>query len=178
VELRTERLLLRPLVPADAVAIEPLINDWEVAATTTIPHPYPAGTYEAFIRHLAEQWRAGTNYGFAIVPTESGTPIGSMNLLVGNGTGELAYWIGRPYWGRGYATEAGARVVRFGFEELQLPAIIAVCLARNVGSIRVLEKIGLQHREHRPASIAHYGQMEDGESFNLASEDWRTTLAP
>lgn len=60
---------------------------------------------------------------------------------------EVGYRLARTHWGKGYATEAAAALVRFGFVDLNLPLITAIAQARNVASNRVLRKVGLVHRK-------------------------------
>jgi RimJ/RimL family protein N-acetyltransferase len=67
------------------------------------------------------------------------------------GIGELGYWIGRPYWGRGYATAGARLVLSFGFGELGLRSIRATCLTTNAASARVLEKLGFEFEGPGPA---------------------------
>ena len=74
------------------------------------------------------------------------TPVGSISLRLNipNRRAELGYWIGVPYWNRGYATEAGKALVDYGFDELGLNRIEAHCMARNPASGRVLEKLRMK----------------------------------
>lgn len=68
------------------------------------------------------------------------------------GEGVLAFYLARPYWGRGLATEAGRAFLRFGWSELGLKRIVAGVQVGNAASVRVLEKLGLQRVgvEHGP----------------------------
>ena len=77
------------------------------------------------------------------------------------GEGVLAFYIARPYWGQGLATEAGAAFIRFGFGELGLDKIVATVQAENRASLRVLEKLGfsptqIERIEHTPRSFHHF----------------------
>jgi len=93
--LRTPRLTLRPPRPSDVEAISALSSAWEVARMTTrIPHPNPPQSVRAFFASLGEARE------LALV-IDDGRPAG----FVGYGK-ELGYWIGTPFWGRGYAKEA------------------------------------------------------------------------
>ena len=60
----------------------------------------------------------------------------------------MGYWIARSFWGRGYATEAASAFLAFGFRELGLHRIWAWCIAENLASARVLEKIGMRQEGH------------------------------
>ena len=67
-----------------------------------------------------------------------------VSLSAENKEGEIGYILNRRYWNQGYMTEAARKVVSFGFEQLGLHRIIATCDPANIGSYRVMEKIGMQ----------------------------------
>ena len=170
--LVTDRLLLRRLELEDADRVEELASDYELAKTTlTVPHPYPAGSAEDFIRSM---WAAGDKglVVFAIVEKESGSLIGIINIkqTLAYKRGELGYWVGRPYWGKGYGTEAARMVVAYGFEELGLNKVFAGAFADNPGSWRIMEKVGMKHegtwrqhamRDGRFVDLAYYGVLRE-----------------
>ena len=141
--LRTKRLVLRPFTLADAPRVQELAGAREVALNTLmIPHPYPDGAAEEWIgTHEAKLAEGVMN--FAI---DDGALVGAIGLIVkrADDVAEIGYWIGVPYWGRGYATEAAAEVVRYGFEERGLNKIYAACFVRNPASGRVLQKLGMR----------------------------------
>lgn len=142
--LRTSRLLLRPFVPADAAAVSRYAGAREVAATTAnIPHPYREETAVEWIACHEGWWAAREQVVFAI-ETSSEPVIGAIGLVLAppHRRAELGYWIGVPFWGRGFATEAARAVVGFGFEELGLRRIQAIHFATNPASGRVLAKTG------------------------------------
>jgi RimJ/RimL family protein N-acetyltransferase len=71
----------------------------------------------------------------------------------------IAFYIARPYWGRGFATEAARAVVDHAFRELKLPRITASVETGNAASVRVLEKLGFRHVRHEagePRSFDHF----------------------
>jgi RimJ/RimL family protein N-acetyltransferase len=146
--LETEHLLLRPFALADAPAVQALASAPEVAATTlNIPHPYPDGAAEAWIGTHAEAAATGAALTWAIEREADGTLMGAIGLHL-NGTherGELGYWLGVPYWGWGYTTEAARRVTAYAFEVLHLHRVQATCLPRNVASSRVMQKVGMRY---------------------------------
>jgi [ribosomal protein S5]-alanine N-acetyltransferase len=144
--LASPRLCLRRFEKADAPAIERLAGAWEVADTTLlIPHPYPSGAAEVFIAQTHADWEAGEQYVFAITLGRIGGLCGSIGLKVSarHERAELGYWIGVPFWGNGYCTEAGHAVLKFGFETLHLNCIGAHHFVRNPASGRVLRKLGM-----------------------------------
>ncbi|MEX0742540.1 MAG: GNAT family N-acetyltransferase [Phycisphaeraceae bacterium] len=154
-ELRTARLLLRGFTVADAGALRRLEGDRAVAETTlNIPHPYEEGVGEAWIGTHAKDFAEDRAAVFAVTPVAGDELVGAVGLTINreHRHAELGYWIGHPYWGRGYATEATAELLRFGFTTLGLHRIFAHYFATNSASGRVMQKLGMQQegmlREH------------------------------
>lgn len=146
-------LALHQLGLEHAAELEALASDPEVAATTRIPHPYPAGGARLYIEEARRQREAGNAYVFAIM--EGGHLVGACGLheIVPGETAEVGYWVGRPHWGRGIATFATGMLLEFAFRNLRLPRVIARTLERNHRSRRVLEKsgfavIGMERHQH------------------------------
>ncbi|MEZ6006509.1 MAG: GNAT family N-acetyltransferase [Planctomycetota bacterium] len=168
--LATRRLLLRPFVVQDAPDVKRLAGHVDVAATTLhIPHPYPDGAAEDWIATHGPRWSEGTLCSYAIVDALEGFLIGSVALAIPakDGRAELGYWIGKPYWGRGHATEAARRLVRFGLDELGLVEIRARHMSRNPASGRVLLKIGMSHQGRRAQEVEKGGTREDMEYYAI-----------
>ena len=143
-ELITERLRLRRLQPSDAPVIAPLVNDWDVARWTShIPHPYTVQMADEFIAAQAEAPSNGSRV-FAILRKDDDTLVGCVGLHRESGShhGELGYWVGKQYWGNGYASEAVRAVVDFAFNELNLAELEAGAVPVNRASHRVLAKSG------------------------------------
>ena len=137
--LETERLRLRAPRLEDAKAIAHWAYDRRIAENTTrIPHPYRVADAEAFI--------AASNQGeLALLITLDDEPIGACGLSQFEGPApDLGYWLGAPYWGHGYATEAARAVIDHAFTELGYDALQAGARVTNPASRRVLEKCGFQ----------------------------------
>jgi RimJ/RimL family protein N-acetyltransferase len=141
--LETERLLLRYPQAGDISMFVPLIGDFDVSKNLSrVPYPYTEEDGQAFITNITKAIAAGTGHVFAIL-LKPDVYIGACGLNPERDW-ELGYWIGKPYWGRGYATEAGRRLVAYGFEELGADALTASWFHDNPNSGRVLEKLGFQ----------------------------------
>jgi len=143
-ELVTDRLVLRRLTPEDAVAIAPLVNDWEVARYTShIPFPYTVQMADEFIAAQAEAPESGSKV-YAVLLRGERKLIGCVGLHrdMGSLHGEIGYWIGRKFWGQGYASEAVQRVVDFAFNDLGMAELEAGAVPVNKASHRVLSKAG------------------------------------
>jgi len=164
--LTTERLTLRPCVPADAEAIQALVSDVEIARNTlNIPHPYPAGAASEWITRHTEKFEKNEEIVFAIV-TRGGELVGIIGLVPKqHDVAEIGYWIGVPYWNRGYATEAAVAIIRYGFEELGLHRIFASHFSRNPASGRVLQKAGMQHEGTQRGHFKKWGEYLDAELY-------------
>jgi len=177
-ELWTTRLLLRSFERKDIPAIVRLAGAREVAATTTnIPHPYSEDDARIFLAHGDEELRAGRSAIFAITLLGEGDLCGAVGLTIAPTQlrAELGYWIGVPYWRRGFATEAAHAVLAFGFETLGLHRIHASHFAGNIASRRVLEKIGMHHEGCARAHVRKGDRFIDLENYGLLVEEFRNT---
>ena len=174
-DLFTHRLHLRPLALADEAAVQTLAADYEIAATTlSFPHPYPAGAGRAWIEKKLDAFEKGDELVLAI--ELQGELIGSIGFFLNrrDDAAELGYWIGKPYWGQGYASEAARAVIRFGFENLGLNRIQAQVMARNPASVKVLEKVGLRYEGLLRGSTKKWGVYEDVHLFATLAAEWQS----
>jgi len=140
--LETERLTLRAPRLEDAEAVAALANDRRIAENTAqIPHPYRRADAETFIRSAN---KAGDDATF-LITLDDATLIGACGIAMREGpAAELGYWLGVPYWGRGYATEAVHAVIDYAFTDLGHESLQAGARVTNPTSRRVLEKCGFQ----------------------------------
>jgi RimJ/RimL family protein N-acetyltransferase len=170
--LRTERLTLRPFEDSDAPAVQRLAGAYEVALNTlSVPHPYPDGAAEQWIASQREEFAKDTLHNFAAVA--DGELVGSIGLMMkGDAIAEIGYWIGVPYWGRGYATEAAAELVRYGFETCNLHRIYAGYYARNAASGRVMEKLGMKYEGTLRQHVCKWGVYLDVVYYGLLRDEW------
>jgi RimJ/RimL family protein N-acetyltransferase len=186
--IRTERLLLRPLKMSDAPDIQRLAGNLDVASTTRdIPHPYVDGMAEKWIRSCQEPANAGNLVTFAVTMNGDGDGDGSFIGAIGlhpdsdQPQGELGYWIGKPYWNHGYATEAVEAVINHAFKELALDRVYAAHFTRNPSSGRVMQKAGMRHEGFLKGHTEKWGVFEDLEFYgvtNVQFEDRGSTGSP
>jgi RimJ/RimL family protein N-acetyltransferase len=153
-ELRTQRLLLRPwrlddVDDAFAYASDP---EWGRYLWNT-PQPYTRRDAEEWVaRCVLNPWESDAQFAVE----HGGCVIGGVRLNLSDAAGGIAglgYNVGRAHWGQGLATEAASAVIGWGFTALGLQRIFATADARNQASIRVMQKLGMQHeatlRRHR-----------------------------
>jgi ribosomal-protein-alanine N-acetyltransferase len=175
-ELRTLRLLLRSFDRSDISAIVRLAGAREIAATTiNIPHPYTEEDGQNFLAHADQDFRAGRSVTFAVTTLQAGDLCGAVGLAIApaHERAELGYWIGVPYWGQGFATEAASAVIAFGFETLRLNRIYASHFGGNTASQRVLEKIGMRPEGPSRQHIRKWNRYIDLENYGLLASEFR-----
>jgi RimJ/RimL family protein N-acetyltransferase len=145
--LTTERLLLRPLRPADAGPMTLWCGQFRVASMLArVPHPYPPGAAEAYIERAAAGLAGETVWALDATPSQGPEFLGVIALKGAEGAAErgFGYWVGPPAWGLGYATEAAAAVIAHAFADPALAAIETTVYVDNHASRRVLEKLGFR----------------------------------
>ncbi len=148
--LHTDRLILREFVADDFDALREIDSDPEVLRFRSRAVISPADTLEFPAQAQAqagEQPRQQFTLAVTLREREAGRLVGMCGLIIASSRYDEAYlWyvINRRDWGKGYATEAASRLLRFGFEEVGLRCIFAEVQPDNPASARVLEKIGLR----------------------------------
>ncbi|WP_394822934.1 GNAT family N-acetyltransferase [Pendulispora albinea] len=146
--LETERLVLRDYEDGDHVAVHVFESDPEVLRYQTRGIS-PLEETRAFIDKVRAESLATPRrlFELAVVSREDQTLIGRAGIVVRrpeHAEAELFYAFRRDRWGRGYAAEAAQAMVDFGFGRLELHRIYADTDPRNVASMRVAEKVGMQ----------------------------------
>lgn len=173
--LKTDRLILRPFYRDDIPQLLPLIGVREVAATTLrIPHPYTEEDALKFLEYSAAVWQKQEGASFGVFLREGERVCGGIGLAsnLEHNRAELGYWIGVPFWGNGYCTEAAREVLRFGFENLRLHRIDAVHFASNPASGRILRKLGMKHEGTTREHIRKWGEYLDVEIYGLLAREY------
>jgi RimJ/RimL family protein N-acetyltransferase len=172
--LTTERLLLRPLTLSDAADVQRLVNDPDIARDTLlIPHPYPEGLAAEWIATHEEKFERNENVVFGITLREGGELIGVIGLIPEpHDQAEFGYWIGKPYWNRGYATEATAAVIGYAFETMGVNRVEASHFVRNPASGRVMEKCGMHLEGTLRQARKKYDEYVDIRVYSILRSEW------
>ena len=176
--LETERLVLRPFELSDATRVKLLAGDPDIAATTlSVPHPYEDGMAEKWIGSHQGLFEKGEQVVFAIALKSSGKLIGAIGLILKpeHEKAELGYWIGKPYWGRGYCTEAARAVLRYAFTKGGLNRVHAYHFHHNPASGRVMQKIGMKHEGRLRQHVKKQGQFVDNELYSILRSEFDST---
>lgn len=137
--MKSPRLTYRPLAASDAARIAEFAGDWDVARMTArIPFPYSEALAASWMENLDED-------EFVRVVELNGELIGAVGYVpASDGSVEIGYWIGRPWWGQGFATEAGTALVRHCFRVAKIPRLTCCHFVDNPASARVIAKLGFR----------------------------------
>lgn len=166
--LATGRLVLRAPNRDDAPAIAVLANDKRIAVNTArIPHPYTHEDAEQFI--AATSRRDG---GATFVIAREDELIGGCGIDRRDDGPEIGYWLGVPYWGCGYATEAVRALIDHAFADLQCETLAAGARVSNPASRRVLEKCGFQWTGVQLTRVRAINSAAPADRFRLDRGLW------
>jgi len=169
--LETERLVLRAPRLEDAKAVAQLANDRRIAENTArIPHPYSLVDAEKFIASVN-----GTGDEIVFLITREKMVLGAVGISTSEREPpELGYWLGVPFWGHGYATEAVHAVIDHAFADLDFEALGAGARVTNPASRRVLEKCGFQWTGVGLTRIRALASSAPIDRFRLERAIWRS----
>ncbi|HXG78453.1 MAG TPA: GNAT family N-acetyltransferase [Methyloceanibacter sp.] len=165
--IRTPRLVLRPPQMTDAARIALLAGDYDVASMTgTIPHPYS--------EQQAGEWIASAlagEEGVVFVVERSGALIGCTGYRAfGPDHAEIGYWIGKPYWGMGYATEAVRALILHAFETDGFDYLTVGHFIDNPASERIIAKFGFVREAEVKRDCAARGAKAHCITYRLERE--------
>ncbi|UOQ43741.1 GNAT family N-acetyltransferase [Halobacillus salinarum] len=141
-----DEVRLRLIEEKDLPFVQEYISKKEVADPTNIPHPYPKDGAKEWYEFVIEEYKKGRHYPFAILC--NGEFAGSISVRKDNDrTGALDYWVAIPFWNKGVGTTAAQKAIGFGVNELGLEKFDTCCLAKNIGSERILKNNGFKFVE-------------------------------
>jgi RimJ/RimL family protein N-acetyltransferase len=168
--LETERLVLRAPCVHDAEDLARLINDRRIAVNTArIPYPYSVEDAEQFIGAVNRQ-----DGEVAFLITLDDVLIGGCGVARSDSGPELGYWVGVPFWGQGFATEAARAVIDHAFGSLGHNVLEAGARVSNPASRRVLEKCGFQWTGVRLARVLAINSAAPADRFRLDRRLWES----
>jgi RimJ/RimL family protein N-acetyltransferase len=167
--LATENLVLRAPCEADVAQLIELADNRHVAEMLArMPHPYGEAEARAFLA-MATARHSGVSY--ALTLKDSGAFVGCAGLNATDRGLELGYWIGEPYWKRGYATEAAHALVDLAFTRTAIQVLHASCRVINPASRRVIHKCGFQYAGQGMLNSIAAGQVPV-ERYRLDRRTW------
>ena len=178
--LTTPRLTLREYAEDDFAGVHAYAQDPETVRFMTWGPNTPQQTRD-FIREAIAQQQVEprVNYHLVAALRESGQIIGGCGIHIRQPEhrgAEIGYCFNRAFWGQGYATEAMAELLRFGFEDLQMHRIYARCDPLNLGSERVMQKNGLRKEAHFRQIYWRKGKWRDSLLYAILEDEWKTRI--
>lgn len=172
--LETERLLLRAYRRDDVAEVTRLLNDTEMARfLMVIPHPFVEFDARQLVKAAWRRLTGGRGFDLLITVKDGGDkPVGSVGVgLHDNGSrAELGFWIGRDYWGRGYASEAAGRMIDFATETFGTARLTGTVAADNDASLAVLAKLRFTETGRGEKRIPATGAMREVIFFELQAD--------
>jgi RimJ/RimL family protein N-acetyltransferase len=174
----TDRLILRPVAAADAEAIATLADNYKVAVMLSrLPYPYRLADALRFLAWAKDQPADETVFGIHLKDA-AGTFIGIAACERRDAAEpELGYWLGEPYWGKGYMSEAVKALVAHAFNEAGHDRLVSGCRLQNLASRRVLEKAGFEHAGRYEIDSLLLNTKVPGHRFTLSRERWKGLAA-
>jgi RimJ/RimL family protein N-acetyltransferase len=172
--LETERLLLRPIEIADAAQIQQLFPHWEIVKflNKMVPWPYPADGALTFVRDGAvPAMERGDEWNWTIrLKSAPEQLIGCINLTK-NGDTNRGFWLGLPWHGKGYMTEANDVVTEFWFETLDFDVLRVPKAVDNTASRRISVTQGM--RVIREETREFVSGKHPSEVWEITQDEWR-----
>jgi RimJ/RimL family protein N-acetyltransferase len=142
--IETSRLTIRSFLESDIPEYATIVADPQVTRFLGDGSPHSYEQAAAYVHNCIRSEAKGDVARYAVVLRETGELIGFCGFKKAHGYIDFGWRYARRTWGNGYATEAAAAVLDYGLNTLKLSNIVAVAALENVGSVRVMEKIGLQ----------------------------------
>ncbi len=174
--LFTERLKLRPWEETDAESVFEYAKDPAVGPIAGWPPHKSVEESRNVIKHVLSGPEC-----FAICEKENDKAIGAIELKLNGHTDmterddecELGYWLGKPFWGRGYMPEAAHEILRHGFEDLGMTTIWCGYYEGNEKSKRVQEKVGfVYHHTCDEVPVPLMNEVRVGHTNYITKEQW------
>lgn len=179
--LETKRLILRPWEESDAEDLYRYASSPEVGPIAGWPVHTSVENSRSIIRDILSAPET-----YAVVLKEAGHAVGSISLMLGKAgnigildtEGEIGYWIGAPFWGRGLVSEATREVMRHGFEDLNLVKLWCGYFDGNERSRRAQEKCGFRyHHTAKSVPCQIDGLLRTEHVTCITREEWESSFA-
>ena len=173
-ELRTDRLRLREFVSDDWKAVHQYQSDLRYQVYYE-QLEWSETSVRQFVEKFVDQQASKPRTRFQLAVEVDGQLIGNCGLRLDERStrqGNIGFELSPDEWGKGYATEAAARTLKFGFEDLGLNRIWAECIGDNRASAHVLEKIGMQRELCQREHLHFKGRFWDRVVYGITLSDW------
>lgn len=174
-QMETERLVIREFVPEDLPEVHAYASD-PLVARYMIWRPNTEAETRDYISTVIELQNESPRrgYEFAVVLRNTGQLLGGCGLhLTEHRQGEIGYCFNPLFWKQGYTSEAAAALLELGFSTLGLHRIYATCRPDNIGSAKVMQKIGMHYEGHLREHKWHKGAWHDSYLYSILEHEYR-----
>jgi len=173
--LNTKRLVLREQDECHIPQMVTLANTEDVAKMlSSMPYPYTRKDAKAWIKKARQEYMQKVLISFAITDKEIQKYMGTVDMMLSpeHNHATLAYWLGRPYWGKGFMSESVVAVIHYGFDVLGLRRIASHHFHTNPASGRVMEKAGMKREGIRRAHFKKGEEYLDVHDWGILREEF------
>lgn len=174
--LKGNKIVLKEMHLHDAEAIYNLAKNENVSKyTLNIPYPYKMEDAVWWINNAKEKFKTKEQFTFGIFILDTEEFIGGIGLIVDqkNSKASIGYWVGEPFWNKGYTTEALKLILNFGFNDLQLNKLFAHHLVENTASGRVMQKAGMILEAELKEHNCKNGVFRDIKQYRLTRKEFQ-----
>ncbi|GAQ17974.1 ribosomal N-acetyltransferase YdaF [Oceanobacillus picturae] len=173
--LETERLLLRKVTLHDLEDIYHYGSNEEVSRYVTGDTHHTLSDTKEYVDFVLNRYENKRVAYWGIEYKGNGKLIGTIDFVswqTGHRTAEIGYVISSDYWGKGIATEVANEVIKFGFQQMDLVRIQAKCFEKNIGSARVMEKVGMSYEGTIRKGMVVKGEHQDLKLHSILKEEF------
>lgn len=171
---KTQRLILREVIPSDIPSYQRYFSNYEIIRHLSdfVPWPYPDNGVESFLNSTIFPEQGKTQWLWGIFEKKSPeTLIGSVHLWREGKPDNRGFWLGEPFWGKGYMTEAVEPIMDYAFNDLDFDELIFANALGNDRSRRIKEKTGAKLVRVEPAKFVD-PTLKEHEVWALKDKDW------
>lgn len=173
--IKTERLVLSKLSATDIPTIVQYAANENIAKyTLNLPHPYFEKDAVFWVNLANEGYENGSRLNLAMRNKKTLDFMGGIGLTINkkNNRAEVAYWIGEPFWSKGFTTEATKAIMKYGFDELGLNKITSTHMSENIASGKVMIKSGMVKEGELIQDRLKNGVYHDVMLYGITKEEY------
>jgi len=171
----TDRLILREVKPEDIPFYEKNFIDYEVIGhlSSAVPWPFPKNGVREFLEKVIFPYQGINQWLWGVFEKQNQNElIGVVHLWRAARPENRGFWLGKPFWGKGYMTEAVAPVMTYAFDHLGFEKLVFANAVGNKKSRRVKEKTGARWIGVKPAKFVNPNYTEH-EIWELTKSEWK-----
>ncbi|WLR44343.1 GNAT family protein [Bacillus carboniphilus] len=170
--IETDRLILRKMSEDDVDDLFHYGSDKEVTKYLTWETYHSKEDALSFIQYALTQYENKQPAPWAIEYKEDNKFIGTIDFRSKQGIGKMGYVIAKEYWGKGIMTEVVSEVIAFAFKNTDAVRIQAECFLHNIGSARVMEKVGMTYEGILRKALYAKGTHHDVKMYSILREEF------